>query len=127
MNRHVLLTITSNDVIHSFWVPSMGQKRMQSPGQNNKLVVTPDRIGSYPIICTELCGLGHAYMRNKAIVMSAGRLRSLVQGQRCGNTAGRGGGGTSRGDLHPRAVCGACHAFRRFRGRSARSGRRSTS
>ena len=40
--RHAELEITSNDVIHSFWVPQFGQKQDAVPGQHNSLVVTPD-------------------------------------------------------------------------------------
>ena len=46
--------------IHSFWVPQFDQKQDAVPGQVNDLVITPDRTGTYPVICTELCGLGHS-------------------------------------------------------------------
>ena len=56
-------------MIHSFWVPEFGQKQDALPGQDTKLVITPTKVGTYPVICTELCGLGHALMRTSAIVM----------------------------------------------------------
>jgi len=70
VDKPVLLEITSKDVIHSFWVPQFGQKQDAVPGQVNPLVITPTRLGTYPVICTELCGLGHALMRRQSIVMS---------------------------------------------------------
>lgn len=70
VDRHVLLDITSKDVIHSFWVPQFAQKQDAVPGINTRLVITPDRLGTYPVICVELCGLGHALMRSEAIVMT---------------------------------------------------------
>ena len=64
LDRHVRLEITSKDVIHSFWVPQFAQKQDAVPGEWNPLVITPDRLGRYPVICVELCGLGHSLMRS---------------------------------------------------------------
>ena len=71
IDRATELEITSVDVLHSFWVPQFGQKQDAVPGRINPLMITPTKIGTYPVICTELCGLGHALMRRQAIVMSA--------------------------------------------------------
>jgi len=68
-NRSVVLHLTSKDVIHSFWVPEFSQKQDVVPGIHPTLHITPDRVGIYPVICTELCGLGHALMRSRVIVM----------------------------------------------------------
>ncbi len=70
LNRGVKLIITSKDVIHSFWVPQFDQKQDAVPGQINSLVITPNRVGTFPVICVELCGLGHSLMRSTAFVMS---------------------------------------------------------
>jgi cytochrome c oxidase subunit 2 len=69
VNRSVLLTFTSKDVIHSFWVPELSQKQDTVPGLHPTLHITPTRTGTFPVICTELCGLGHAAMRSTLIVM----------------------------------------------------------
>ncbi len=69
-DRSVILEIGSKDVIHSFWVPEFGQKQDAVPGRINPLKITATKIGTYPVICTELCGLGHAIMRRNAIVLS---------------------------------------------------------
>jgi len=71
IGRSTILEITSVDVLHSFWVPQFGQKQDAVPDRVNPLKITPTRIGTYPVICTELCGLGHAIMRREAIVLSA--------------------------------------------------------
>ncbi|MGG7377408.1 hypothetical protein ACQ7B2_00940, partial [Escherichia coli] len=67
--------------IHSFWVPEFGQKQDTVPGLTTSLVITPDRVGTYPVICTELCGLGHATMRTSAIVMPAAEFNAWVNKQ----------------------------------------------
>ena len=74
--RHVKLDITALDVIHSFWVPQFSQKQDAVPGQHNTLVITPTKLGTFPVICTELCGLGHALMRSHATSSSPPSSRS---------------------------------------------------
>jgi cytochrome c oxidase subunit 2 len=69
VNRSVVLTMHAKDVLHSFWVPEFRQKQDLVPGLTPTLHITPDRVGTYPLICTELCGLGHALMRSRVIVM----------------------------------------------------------
>ena len=73
IDRSTILEIESKDVLHSFWVPEFGQKQDAVPGQTNPLKITPTKLGTYPVICTELCGLGHALMRRTAIVLTAAR------------------------------------------------------
>jgi cytochrome c oxidase subunit II len=70
IHRSTVLRLTAHDVIHSFWVPEFGQKQDAVPGVQTELVVTPTKLGRYDVICTELCGLGHALMRTNALVVS---------------------------------------------------------
>ncbi len=70
VNRSIVLRMTSKDVIHSFWVPEFRQKSDVVPGIQTTLHITPNKVGTYPVICTELCGLGHALMRSRTIVMT---------------------------------------------------------
>jgi cytochrome c oxidase subunit 2 len=76
VDRSVLLRMTAKDVIHSFWVPEFRQKQDVVPGIHPTLHITPDRVGTYPVICTELCGVGHALMRSRVIVMKPGAFQS---------------------------------------------------
>jgi cytochrome c oxidase subunit II len=69
LDRPARLHLTARDVIHSFWVPEFRQKQDAVPGLETEITVTPTKIGNFPFICTELCGLGHALMRTRAIVM----------------------------------------------------------
>lgn len=108
-DRHILLTLHSDDVIHSFWVPNWGQKSDAVPGLSNKLVVTPDTIGTYPIICTQLCGLGHALMRSEAIVMSPTSYAAWYKGT--STPAAAGTASTVATLFKTTATCGACHTF----------------
>ena len=58
----VKFIITSNDVIHAFWVPAFWNKIDANPGQLNEIWAKVDRPGVYFGQCTELCGARHAYM-----------------------------------------------------------------
>jgi cytochrome c oxidase subunit II len=60
--------LQSKDVIHSFWVPQFRMKKDAVPGLTTDIRVTPTRYGKYTLICTELCGLGHATMRASIVV-----------------------------------------------------------
>ena len=60
--RDVRLRITSDDVIHSWWVPQLGFKRDAVPGQFNNADIHIEEPGTYRGQCAELCGSGHAYM-----------------------------------------------------------------
>jgi cytochrome c oxidase subunit 2 len=61
-NRKVRFLITSEDVIHSWWVPEFGIKRDAIPGFLNELWTIVDQPGIYRGQCAELCGLDHGFM-----------------------------------------------------------------
>jgi cytochrome c oxidase subunit 2 len=71
VDRPVVFHVTSEDVIHSFWVVQLGVKVDANPGHVTQTSVTPDRVGTYDIRCAELCGLLHADMETQAHVVSA--------------------------------------------------------
>jgi cytochrome c oxidase subunit II len=102
------LRITSLDVTHSFWVPQFGQKLDAVPGSFNTLPVTPDKLGTYPVICTELCGLGHAVMRSTANVMPADKFLSWAKGQQKQLGGSSAGSGKS---VFANNGCAACHTL----------------
>ena len=64
----VELRMKANDVIHAFWVPQFRLKQDIIPGQPTVLAFTPNRPGTYPIVCAELCGPYHGGMRTSVVV-----------------------------------------------------------
>ena len=74
--------ITATDVIHSFWVPEFAQKQDAVPGQVNDPRHHADKVNDastvHPVICTELCGLGHSLDAQHDDRDDAGRIRQLV-------------------------------------------------
>jgi cytochrome c oxidase subunit 2 len=112
VDRKVQLSITSKDVIHSFWVPEMAQKQDAVPGQINTLVITPDKLGVYPVICTELCGLGHALMRSEAIVQTTTDYDTWYKGSPTTGVPAAPAGGSDPGlAVFNANGCAACHAL----------------
>jgi cytochrome c oxidase subunit II len=80
VNRQVQFKMHSQDVIHSFWVPEWRIKKDNVPGITTTATVTPDKVGTYQLICTELCGFGHASMRAKVVVEPPADFRKWVAG-----------------------------------------------
>ena len=71
VDRPVKLILTSEDVIHDFFVRELRTKQDIVPGMEIPLEIHVDRPGEYEIACAELCGLGHSQMRSLMIVMEA--------------------------------------------------------
>jgi cytochrome c oxidase subunit 2 len=80
VNRQIVFKMHSQDVIHSFWVPQWRIKKDNVPGITTTAIVTPTKTGHYELICTELCGFGHATMRAKVIVQSESAFDKWVEG-----------------------------------------------
>lgn len=62
-DRPVVFHLRSKDVIHSFWVPKLGGKKDVIPGEERRLIVTPEEVGTYQGKCAEFCGQEHTKMR----------------------------------------------------------------
>ncbi|MDQ3866422.1 MAG: cytochrome c oxidase subunit II [Actinomycetota bacterium] len=109
----VELLLTSKDVIHSFWVPEFRMKQDAVPGVETRTVVTPTKPGTYDVICTELCGLGHGTMRARARVLPAEEYeRWRAEGEEgAGNGGGGGGEGPDGASLFQSAGCSGCHTL----------------
>ncbi len=70
VNHPIELTITSQDVIHNFFVRELRLQQDAVPGMEVPLHFTPDHIGRYYIMCTQLCGMGHNQMHSFLDVVS---------------------------------------------------------
>ena len=78
VDRPVVFKVTSNDVIHSFWVVQMGIKVDANPGEVTTTSVLPDKLGIFDVRCAELCGLLHADMETTAHVVTAASFASWL-------------------------------------------------
>ncbi len=75
INTTSRILITSDDVLHSWTVPSFGVKADACPGRLNEVVVCPRRPGEFFGNCSEICGSNHRYMPIQVVVWAYGALR----------------------------------------------------
>jgi cytochrome c oxidase subunit 2 len=92
----VEFNVRSKDVIHAFWVPAFRIQEDVVPGITTHWRATPDRLGSYPVVCNLLCGVGHSLMRSTVHVVSESQFKAWIESQEKGaaggaSTAGAGG------------------------------------
>ncbi len=120
--QSVRFDVQSKDVIHDFWVPDFRMKIDAVPGITTRYRVTPksSAIGNHDIVCAELCGLGHAFMRQTAHVMNTSDFAAWVRKTSAPQQSaggGQGGGAavdakaifTNGKDSTGASPCGACH------------------
>jgi cytochrome c oxidase subunit 2 len=80
-DRSVKFDIESEDVIHVVWVPAFSWKIDAVPGITTHYRVTPTRRGTDPVVCAELCGLGHSVMRSTVRVVSEPEFKKWLSDQ----------------------------------------------
>ena len=119
--KQIKFDVQSKDVLHDFWVPAFRQKIDAVPGITTSFRITPTKTGTYPVVCAELCGLGHSVMRQSAHVVSQGDFDKWLQDQQAKAAEGGGGGGGGGGGAAADGktiftsgaspACGSCHTL----------------
>ena len=92
VNRQTNLRLVALDVIHGFYIPGMRVMQNATPGHVSEIHLTPTRIGDYPIVCSQLCGLGHYRMHAVMRVVSKRDFTAWMaqhEAQRQAEVAGR--------------------------------------
>jgi cytochrome c oxidase subunit 2 len=107
--REAVLDFQSRDVIHAFFVPEFRENMDIVPGLTTTINVTPTRVGTYPVICNELCGLGHATMRSTAQVMTPTAFDKWLKGQSKAVTSPN--PATAGAAVFKNNGCAACHTL----------------
>jgi cytochrome c oxidase subunit 2 len=77
----VEFNMKSVDVIHAFWIPAFRIQEDVVPGITTHWRATPDRLGSYPVVCNLLCGIGHSLMRSTIHVVPQQSFRTWLASQ----------------------------------------------
>ena len=117
--QQVRFDVQSRDVLHDFWVPAFRQKIDAVPGITTRIRVKPIKTGVFPVVCAELCGLGHSVMRQSAHVVSQGDFDQWLEDKRAqaegGGQAGgdeeAGGGAAPDGKALFASTCASCHVL----------------
>ena len=111
VGQPVVLQLRSSDVIHSFWVPSLGVKRDMIPGQETSVWFQADTPGVYRGQCAEFCGYQHAKMAFLVVAESPDRFAAWLDRQR--DTARTPTGSLARRgqEVFLGSTCVMCHAI----------------
>jgi cytochrome c oxidase subunit II len=87
----VQFSLRSKDVIHAFWIPAFRVQEDVVPGITTHWRATPIRLGSYPVVCNLLCGLGHSLMRSTVHVVTPAQFHTWITSQQSAAASGAGG------------------------------------
>jgi len=121
--EEVEFKINTKDVLHSFWIPEWRLKVDAVPGITTSYSLTPSKRGRFQVVCAELCGLGHAFMRQYVSVVDKAGFAAWVKQVTGGAPAGGGdekGGGakpdpkqlfTAGNPQTGVTACGSCHTL----------------
>lgn len=112
VGERVEVLLSSDNVIHSFWIPSISGKVDMIPGRTTRVSLEPTRTGTFRGTCAEYCGTSHALMAFSVVVLEKAAFESWLAEQSrpahepTSESAMRGR------DLFLANGCGACHAIR---------------
>jgi cytochrome c oxidase subunit II len=109
VGREVDFVLRSADVIHSFWIPSLGGKLDMIPGRTNTLRLKAERPGIYRGQCAEFCGGPHGLMALEIVAVPDADFETWLKAARRPASAAHDGPGAA---LFLSAGCGTCHAVR---------------
>jgi cytochrome c oxidase subunit II len=100
----IRLTMTSQDVIHSFYVPAFRVKQDVLPGRYTQLWFTATKLGAFPLLCAEYCGLDHSRMGGSVVVLSRADYVAWLEGHDTGLSLAAHGANLFRSQ-----GCSGCH------------------
>jgi cytochrome c oxidase subunit 2 len=124
--KSVRFDVNSKDVLHDFWVPAWRMKIDAVPGITTHYRITPVKTGEkrlYPVVCAELCGLGHAFMRQTAHVYPQKDFDAWMASHSGGGSQAAAGGGSrpAAGGVNAKQLfaqgngtstpCASCHTL----------------
>ena len=115
IGERVEFFLEAADVIHSFWIPSLGGKLDMIPGRTNRLVLHATKPGVYRGVCAEFCGPSHALMAFSVVAMERAEFDRWLERQAAAAAASNERGA----ELFLAQGCGACHAVRGTEARGA--------
>lgn len=111
--QEVCANLTSEDVIHNFWVPALNGKRYAIPGEVNLLRLQANDPGEYWGQCAEFCGLSHSLMRARVVAMEPADFENWVAEQQAPAAFPAAGTPEDAGyQVYASKGCTQCHTVR---------------
>ncbi len=104
VGRDIKMTMTTEDVIHSFFIPAFRVKKDVVPGKYTTMWFKPTRVGKYHLFCAEYCGNQHSGMVGWVHVMEPADYEAWLAGVNRGETMAQAGE-----RLFSRLGCASCH------------------
>ncbi|MAY86904.1 MAG: cytochrome c oxidase subunit II [Pseudooceanicola sp.] len=104
--------LTSDKVIHSFWIPALGGKMDMFPGRETMISLAPEKVGTYRGQCAEFCGASHAWMAFSAVVMEEGAFDQWLANEAADAVEPVSEAAERGAKIFLTEGCGACHAVR---------------
>lgn len=110
--RTAHLTLSSDNVIHAFWVPALGGKIDVIPGRETFLTLEPTVIGRYRGLCAEFCGASHARMGIEVVVEPPDVFAAWLDRQRDRSATPSSAAARTGAEVFQQSGCGGCHRVR---------------
>jgi cytochrome c oxidase subunit II len=108
-SRQVLLKMHSLDVLHALWIPAFRLKEDIMPDRATEMRFTANKVGTFPLVCTRICGVGHDMMRTVVVVHELADFEAwLAQTADKTQAAGEAASGKQ---LFQKQGCGSCHTL----------------
>ena len=79
LNKDIQINLSTQDVIHSFWIPAFRLKQDAIPGKDTQLRFVATKTGEYPVYCAELCGAYHGAMRTSVVVQTQAEYDAWIE------------------------------------------------
>jgi len=112
VRTRVNLVVSTDDVIHSFWVPELNRKIDTINGQTNRVLLYANRVGVYRGTCAEYCGLQHAHMAMLVLAQPLAAYRAWLRGQARPAAAPAGTLQRTGERVFLAGACSSCHTIR---------------
>jgi cytochrome c oxidase subunit 2 len=112
VGRPIAFSVTSRDVIHSFWVPNLTGKRDLIPGYTTGVLVWVDKPGTYHGQCAEFCGRQHAHMGIDVVAEDDSKFEAWLDAQRQPALDPTGEAPIAGRSIFMSRRCSACHTVR---------------
>lgn len=109
--RVIELKLTSADVLHSFWVPTLAGKEDTVPGVTNTMWLKADASGTYPGQCAEFCGTSHSLMRFDVVAQSPSQFQAWISGMQNPDVTPTTSAAKAGAKLFQEYQCGSCHTI----------------
>ncbi len=112
IGEEVDITLVSDNVIHSLWIPQLNGKQDMIPGQVNHLRFTADREGTFLGRCAEFCGVQHAHMQFQVHAESPARYDAWLRANGADATSVAGDAARTGRTFFETSSCAGCHTVR---------------